>query len=102
MRVPAGANVHIIVHIYDVVHFGEAAGLVHCYTDAYVTGGLGVVYAFIARPLQGAIAAIINVQYDLVLPCRVFADAIYAQLCKGKIVPGGDDDGEHVLLVVSF
>ncbi len=93
--VPTGANVHIVIHIYDVVHGGEATGFVDCYADADVAGGGGVVDAFIFGPLESAVAAIVDVQDDLVLPCRVFADAIDAEFGEGEVVPGGDDDGEH-------
>ena len=93
--IPARTNVHIIVHIYDVVHGGEASGFVDCYADADVAGGGGVVDAFIFGPLEGAVAAIVDVQDDLVLPCRVFADTVDAEFGEGEVVPGGDDDGEH-------
>jgi hypothetical protein len=51
--------------------------------------------ALLAHPLQGAVAAVVDVNDDLVGISRILPDAAYAQLQQRDIIPGGDQDGEH-------
>ena len=93
--IPAGAQIHIIIHIHNIVLCGEAPGLVHSFTDACIVFGMRKIKPFVLCPLQRSIAAIINVQYHLVAECRVLPDALHAQFYKINIIPGGYDDREH-------
>ena len=64
--IPFRAHIHIVVHVYDVVLSADTTGHIYCNADTCIVGRMGIVQALFLCPLQGAIAAIVDVQYHLV------------------------------------
>ena len=69
--------------------------MINCYTNADILIGVAELDAFGLDPVQRTIRSIIDVDDDLVLKTRIFANTANAQLQKFEIVPGWNNDGKH-------
>ena len=64
--IPAGAAVHVVIQVQDVILPGQHRRLIHRQADADVLRRVGVVQLLRPHPLQRPIAAVVDVDDDLV------------------------------------
>ena len=86
-RIPVGQHVHVVVHKENVVRGHKRSESVEGIAHTDILRRMGVFQSFGLDPFQRAVAAVVDVDQDLVRIGGVLADARHAKFQEGEIVP---------------
>src|ERR1035438_3444590 len=87
-HVPIWTNVHIIIHVDDIISHSQLSADIQRKTNSYIFLTKGIIQIRAGfDPFGCSITAFINVNNDLVPEMRVFSNAFNAKLKVSKVIP---------------